>query len=71
MSLASKLVVYMPPGTHLPEDNNVMAHGNSLTSKQVVPSGALDLDQPLWSVFCIIWMLVTNCDFGKFIDVFI
>ncbi|KAL2599419.1 hypothetical protein AAZV13_10G049800 [Glycine max] len=35
-------------GTHLPEDNNVMAHGNSLTSKQVVPSGALDLDQPLW-----------------------
>ncbi|KAH1227688.1 Protein PTST 3, chloroplastic [Glycine max] len=46
--IESKLVVYMPPGTHLPEDNNVMAHGNSLTSKQVVPSGALDLDQPLW-----------------------
>lgn len=35
-------------GTHLPEDNNVMAHGNSLTSNQVVPSGALDLDQSLW-----------------------
>lgn len=32
-------------GTYSPEDNNVMAHG---TSTQVVPSGALDLNQPLW-----------------------
>lgn len=37
----------MPPGAPPPEDNNVMAlDGNSLTSKQVVPSGTLD--QPVW-----------------------
>ncbi|CAJ1968552.1 unnamed protein product [Sphenostylis stenocarpa] len=35
-------------GSHPPQDNNVKAHGNSLTSKQVVLSGALDLDKPLW-----------------------
>ncbi|TKY52939.1 PTST protein [Spatholobus suberectus] len=46
--IESEPAVYMPLGTHPPDDNNVMAHGNSLTSKQVVPSGALDLDQPLW-----------------------
>ncbi|KAL2323243.1 hypothetical protein Fmac_027622 [Flemingia macrophylla] len=35
-------------GTHSTEDTNVMAQGNSLTSEQVVPSEALNLDQPLW-----------------------
>ncbi|KAK7392444.1 hypothetical protein VNO78_20883 [Psophocarpus tetragonolobus] len=42
-------------GTHPPEDNSVVDHGNSLdldhgkslTSEQVVESGLLDLDQPL------------------------
>ncbi|RDY10743.1 Protein PTST, chloroplastic, partial [Mucuna pruriens] len=43
----SEPAVYMPLGSHPAEDNNVMVHGNSLTSKQVVPSRALDLDQPL------------------------
>ncbi|XP_027937741.1 protein PTST homolog 3, chloroplastic isoform X1 [Vigna unguiculata] len=43
----SELDVYTLPGSHLPQDNTVMAHGNSLTSKLDL-SGPLDLEKPLW-----------------------
>jgi len=70
-NIKSELDEYIPPpGSSPPQDNNVMAHGNSLTSK-LDPSGPLDFDKPLWSVFYIVWMLVTNWDYGKSIDVFI
>jgi len=43
----SELDVYTLPGSYLPQDNTVMAHGNSLTSKLDL-SGPLDLEKPLW-----------------------
>ncbi|WVY97429.1 hypothetical protein V8G54_029580 [Vigna mungo] len=46
-NIESELDVYTLPGSHPPQDNNVMAHGNSLTSKLDL-SGPLDLDKPLW-----------------------
>lgn len=66
-NIESELDVYTLPGSWPPQDNNVMAHGNSLTSKLDL-SGPLDLDKPLWSVFYILWMLVTKWNCGKSVD---
>ncbi|XP_017415262.1 protein PTST homolog 3, chloroplastic isoform X2 [Vigna angularis] len=46
-NIESELDEYILPDSRPPQDNNVMAHGNLLTSKLDL-SGPVDLDKPLW-----------------------